>query len=223
LRANLTLYSYKYTNLQIDYFNSQVFAYVTYNAGAARAKGVEFELEYAPRSVPGLSFHGTVNYNKARYIDFISPCWSGQSIAAGCSLTVAAAAAVSVLARQPRPRRNGPRPPVSSTRPISVPTEFGGNIDTGTSSSYLGSSFGDPYTRQDAYTVFDAGLRFGAKDDRWQLAVIGKNLGNKFYFIGGGTAPLTGAGTGTNNATLGDIIGYGSMPRTVRMQLTVRY
>lgn len=55
------------------------------------------------------------------------------------------------------------------------------------------------------------------------LRVIGKNLTNKFYFIGAGTAPLTGAGTGTNAATLGDIIGYGAMPRTVRMQITVRY
>ena len=224
LRANLTLYSYKYTDLQIDYFNSQVFAYVTYNAGAARAKGVEFELEYAPRSVPGLSFHGTVNYNKARYINFISPCWSGQSIAAGCSLTVAGQARQDLSGA---PTSSAPEwtttAGISYEIDLGSSLKFGANVDTRTSSSYLGSSFGDPYTRQGAYAVFDAGLRIGAQNDRWQLAVIGKNLGNKFYFIGGGTAPLTGAGTGTNSATLGDIIGYGSMPRTVRMQLTVRY
>ncbi len=225
LRANLTLYSYKYTNLQIDYFNSQVFAYVTYNAGAARSKGVELELEYAPRSVPGLSLHGTLNYNKARYINFISPCWSGQSIAAGCSLTTADG--------QPRQDLSGSptsaAPEWTATAGLSYETaigkgmKFGGNIDTRSSSSYLGSSFGDPNTRQAAYAVLDAGLRIGAENDRWQLAVIGKNLTNKFYFIGGGTAPLTGAGTGTNAATLGDIIGYGAMPRTVRLQATFRY
>ena len=71
--------------------------------------------------------------------------------------------------------------------------------------------------------MLDAGIRIGAANDRWQLAVLGKNLTNKFYFIGAGTAPLTGAGTGTNNATLGDIIGYGAMPRTVRLQATFRY
>lgn len=225
LRANLTLYNYKYTNLQIDYFNSQVFAYVTYNAGAARSKGVELELEYAPRSVPGLSLHGTLNYNRARYINFISPCWSGQSIAAGCSLTSADG--------QPRQDLSGAptsaAPEWTATAGVSYETgigkgmKIGGNLDTRTSSSYLGSSFGDPYTRQAAYAVVDAGLRIGAENDRWQLAVIGKNLTNKFYFIGGGTAPLTGAGTGTNNATLGDIIGYGSMPRTVRLQATFKY
>jgi iron complex outermembrane recepter protein len=225
LRANLTLYSYKYTDLQIDYFNSQVFAYVTYNAGAARSKGVELELEYAPRSVPGLSLHGTLNYNKAQYINFIAPCWGGQSIAAGCSLKSADG--------QPRQDLSGTptsaAPEWTATAGVSYETDigsnlkFGGNIDTRSSSSYLGSSFGDPYTRQAAYAVLDAGLRIGAKDDRWQLALIGKNLTNKFYFIGAGTAPLTGAGTGTNNATLGDIIAYGAMPRTVRVQVTVRY
>ncbi len=225
LRANLTLYNYKYTDLQIDYFNSQVFAYVTYNAGAARSKGVEFELEYAPRAVPGLSLHGTLNYNKARYLNFIAPCWGGQSIAAGCSLTSADG--------QPRQDLTGAptsaAPEWTATAGVAYETEIGkglkigGNIDTRTTSSYLGSSFGDPYTRQDGYAVIDAGLRIGAANDRWQLAVLGKNLSNKFYFIGGGTAPLTGAGTGTNAATLGDIIGYGAMPRTVRLQVTVKY
>jgi iron complex outermembrane receptor protein len=224
LRANLTLYNYKYTNLQIDFFNSQVFAYVTYNAGAARSKGVELELEYAPRGVPGLSLHGTLNYNRARYIDFIAPCWSGQSIAAGCSLRVAG------IERQDLSGTpTAAAPEWTATAGVSYETDIGsslkigGNIDTRSSSSYLGSSFGDPYTRQDGYAVLDAGIRIGAQNDRWQFAVIGKNLTNKFYFIGGGTAPLTGAGTGTNNATLGDIIGYGSMPRTVRLQATFRY
>ena len=42
--------------------------------------------------------------------------------------------------------------------------------------------------------------KIAAENDRWQLAVIGKNLTNKFYFIGGGTAPLTGAGRRSNAA-----------------------
>lgn len=225
LRANLTLYNFKYTDLQIDYFNAQVFSYVTYNAGAARSKGVELELEYAPSQAPGLSLHGTLNYNKARYENFIAPCWSGQSIAAGCSLATADGQPRQDLSGRP----TAAAPEWTATAGISYETEvgsglkIGGNVDTRTTSSYLGSSFGDPYTRQKAYAVLDAGFHIGAADDRWQLAVLGKNLTNKFYFIGGGTAPLTGAGTGTNSATLGDIIGYGSMPRTVRVQATFRY
>ena len=45
LRFNLGLYSFKFTNLQVDFFNSQIFAFQTYNAGAATTKGVEVEFE----------------------------------------------------------------------------------------------------------------------------------------------------------------------------------
>jgi outer membrane receptor protein involved in Fe transport len=45
--------------------------------------------------------------------------------------------------------------------------------------------------------VLDVGLRLGARDDNWQVALIGKNLTNKQYINGGVDAPLTGSGTGT--------------------------
>jgi hypothetical protein len=53
----------------------------------------------------------------------------------------------------------------------------------------------------------------GAENDRRQLTVIGKNLTNKFYFFGGST----------DNASLGDIIAYRAMPRTVRLQVPIKY
>lgn len=224
VRANLTYYNFKYTNLQIDYFNAQNFAYVTYNAGSARTEGVELELEYAPYAVPGLNLRGTLNYGKAQYLDFIGPCYSGQSIAAGCTLTSTG---------QPLQDLSGVRtaasPKWTATAGISYETDIasdmklGTNIDMRYSSSYTGSGFGDPATTQEAYATLDAGIRFGASDDSWQLALIGKNLTDKFYFTGGGTAPLTGSGTGTNAAVPGDAIAYAAFPRTVSLQATIRY
>lgn len=223
LRANLTYYNFKYTNLQIDYFNAQTFAYITYNAGSARTEGVEFELEYAPYMVPGLNLRGTLNYGKAQYLDFIGPCYSGQSISAGCSF----------VDGQPVQDLSGVRtassPKWTATAGIAYETDLssdmtlGTNIDMRYSSSYIGSGFGDPATRQSAFATLDAGIRVGASDDSWQLALIGKNLTDKFYFANGGTAPLTGSGTGTNAAIPGDAIAYGAMPRTVSLQATIRY
>ena len=225
LRANLTLYDYKYTDLQIDYFNAQIFAYVTYNAGRARTRGAELELEFAPRAAPGLTLSGTLNYNKARYSDFIAPCYSGQSIAQGC--TSIDADGVPRQDLNGVPTANAPKwtgtAGVSYESDIGTNFLVGGNLNMRYSSSYLGSSFGDYYTEQNAYAVIDAGLYFGPADESWQLALIGKNLTDKFYFIGGGTAPLTGSGTGTAAAVPGDNIGYGSVPRTVAVQATVRF
>ncbi|WP_249341596.1 TonB-dependent receptor [Sphingomonas sp. 3P27F8] len=232
VRFNVTAYDYKYTNLQIDYFNAQVFSYVTYNAGEARSKGIETELEYAPLSMPGLSFHGTVNYNRSRYDKFLAPCYSGQSPTDGCSLTAAGVAPGAGVAAtfqnlSGAPTANAPEWTATLGAAYDTTTasglKVGGSIDGRYSSSYLGSSFGDGRTRQDAYAVLDAGVRVGSADERWELALIGKNLTNKFYFVGAGTAPLTGANTGLPTAVPGDIIGYGAFPRTVKLQLTVKY
>src|SRR5690554_6111569 len=224
VRANLTYYNFKYTDLQIDYFNAQTFAYITYNAGSARTEGVELELEYAPYAVPGLRLRGTLNYSKAQYLDFIAPCYSGQSIAAGCTIAPTG---------QPLQDLSGVEtavaPEWTATAGISYDTEIsaglklGTNVDVRYSDSYLGSGFGDPATRQSSYAVLDAGIRIGAEDDRWELALIGKNLTDKFYFTGGGSAPLTGSGTGTNAAVQSDAMGYGAFPRTVSLQATIRY
>ncbi|WBH17767.1 TonB-dependent receptor [Sphingomonas radiodurans] len=232
LRFNVTAYSIEYTNLQIDYFNSQIFAYITYNAGKARSEGVETELEFAPRGLPGLTLRGTLNYNNSRYEDFLTACYAGQSIAQGCSLTSAGVAPPAGVAADFQDLSGVPTataPKWTATAGVAYDTvagsglKLGGSADMRYSGSYIGSGFGDPRTRQAAYAVLDAGIRVGSEDERWEAALIGKNLTNKYYLIGAGTAPLTGSGTGTNNVVPGDISGLGSFPRTVRLQLTVRY
>ncbi|MGB3807061.1 MAG: TonB-dependent receptor [Erythrobacter sp.] len=224
LRANLTLYDYEYTDLQIDFFNAQIFAYVTYNAGRATTRGAELELEFAPRAAPGLTLSGTLNYNEARYSDFLAPCYSGQSIERGCTIVQDG---VPLQDLSGVPTANAPEwtGTLGASYESDVGTDFliGGNANLRYSDSYLGSSFGDFFTEQDAYAVIDAGIYFGPVDESWQLALIGKNLTDQFYFIGGGTAPLTGSGTGTAAAIPGDNTGYGSLPRTVAVQATVRF
>lgn len=231
LRFNVTAYSYEYTNLQIDYFNAQVFAYVTYNAGKAQSKGVETELEFAPRAVPGLTLRGSLNYNHSRYRNFLAPCFSGESPAEGCSLTAAGVAPPVGTAATFQDLSGTPTavaPDWTATAGVSYDTrvgalKVGGSLDGRYSDSYLGSSFGDRRTRQPSYAVLDANLHVGAESGRWEVALIGKNLTNHYYLLGGGTAPLTGANTGLPTAVPGDVLGYGSFPRTVRLQLTVRY
>lgn len=224
VRFNVSAYSFGYTNLQIDYFNAQIFAYVTYNAGRARSKGIETELEIAPRGLDGLTLHGTLNYNRSKYTSFIAPCYSGQSIALGCTMLIGGVQFQDLSGVE---TANAPR--WTATAGVAYDTQVGNgfklglNVDTRYSGSYLGSSFGDFRTRQKSYAVLDAGIRFGAENDRWQVAIIGKNLTNHYYLIGGGTAPLTGSGTGTAGGIGGDILGYGSFPRTVRVQLSVKY
>jgi outer membrane receptor protein involved in Fe transport len=236
LRFNVDAYTYKYTNLQVDFFDSITFQFITTNAGAATTKGVEAEFEYAPRAVPGLNLHGSLNYNRARYQNYLAPCYGGQSIAQGCNtyfipagsnFTPAPGAAFTGQDLSGHPTAIAPRWTASLgfdyERSIGHGLHVGLSSDGRYSSTYLGSSFGEPLSRQSKYISLDATLRVGAENDRWELAVIGRNLSNNFHISGVLDAPNSGIGTGTNNALPADMLGLADLPRTVRVQLTVRY
>lgn len=232
IRLNINAYSYKYTDFQVDYFNSAVFAYQTLTADA-RTKGVDLDFEYAPRSVPGLNVHGSVSYNEANYTSFFGPCFTGQKPTEGCRFANSAgvlATGAQVPAYQDlagKPLSVAPR--WTGALGIAYETEVGGghiigaSIDGRYSSSYLGSAFGHPDTRQEAYATLDASVRFGAEDGRWQIALIGKNLTNHFYFLGSYDGASTGSGTGTASGVRADQVGLGALPRTVQVQVTTRF
>ncbi|WP_240655010.1 TonB-dependent receptor [Croceicoccus ponticola] len=224
LRFNVGAYYFKYTNLQIDYFNSITFQFITTNAGSATTRGVELETEFAPNALPGFSTRAALAYNKARYKDYLAPCYGGQSIAAGCDITF----------------QGGPGQDLSGT-PTAVAPAWTGNLginyetdvsdgivfatsgNVRYSSSYLGSSFGHPLSRQGEHAVLDATATIRTSDDRLEFSIIGKNLTNKFYISGVQEQPNSGSGTGTNNAIPSDIVGLVALPRTIMAQITTRF
>jgi outer membrane receptor protein involved in Fe transport len=208
--------------LQVDFFNSALIAFQTLTADA-RTKGVEVEIEYAPRAVPGLNVRGSINYTDASYTSFpLAPCYAGQTIAAGCNLAGNTRQNLSGAPLSVAPEWTGNFGfGYESTAGESL--KWGINVDSRFSSSYLVSGFGAQHSRQGNYISLDAGLRFGAEDDNWQIAVIGKNLTNKLYIMGGVDGPSTGAGTGTTSGLLADQLGFGGLPRTVQVQFTKRF
>ncbi|MFS0738782.1 TonB-dependent receptor [Sphingomonas sp. 1P06PA] len=226
LRFNTTLYRFKYTNLQVDFFNSPTFAFLTINAGSVITKGIETEFEYAPRAVPGLVFNASVNYNKARFRSFTGPCYSGQSTQLGCpSPTGPGGFPQQDLSGRPpavAPEWTGTLG-ISYDGSLSEAIDFGFNANARYSDNYLASSLGNPLSAVGSYVTLDAGFQLRTPDRRYELALIGKNLTNRQYFLGAQDAPATGSGTGTPAGISADQSGYGTLPRTVQLQLTVRY
>lgn len=239
LRLNLGLYSYKYTNLQLDFFRSDIFAFTTINAGSARTKGVELEFEFAPRALDGFNLRGSLNYNKARYGDAPgAPCYAGQTRAKGCNLVFVPAtggtipfnpATHTVANRQNLkglPTANAPK--WTGSLGASYEADLGAallglSLDARYSDDYLATAFGNPFTRQKSYTTFDASISLKTPDERWQLSLVGKNLTNRWYATGGTDAPNTGSGTGGTTGVIADQIGFAQSPRTVQAQVTFRY
>jgi outer membrane receptor protein involved in Fe transport len=108
-------------------------------------------------------------------------------------------------------------------KPISDKLVLTIGADARYSGDYLASAFGNPLSRQSSYINLDGQIRVSTADDRWELALIGKNLTNRFYVTGGYDAPSTGVGTGGSVGRLADQAGLVALPRAVQMQLTWRY
>ncbi|MBO9725030.1 MAG: TonB-dependent receptor [Novosphingobium sp.] len=222
LRFNVTAFNYKYKNLQVDFFNSPIFAFQTLTADA-RTKGVEAEFQFAPNGIPGFDLHGSVNYDKARYTDFpLAPCYAGQTPAQGCNLAGNSRQDLGGQTLSVAPRWTG-NLGVNYEMSVGQTMKLGLNVDAKYSGAYLASAFGNPLSRQGKYVTLDAGLRFGAEDDNWQLAVIGKNLTNRFYVTGVVDGPSTGSGTGTPGGIRADQLGFGTLPRTVMVEVTKKF
>ena len=228
LRLNLDAYSYKYKDLQVDFFDSTIDAFQTLTANAI-TKGVELDFEYAPRAVRGLNLHGSVNYNKAYYTSFPdAPCYAGETPNEGCTETYNTATAAFT-------RQNlngvtlGMAPHLTGAlgatyeREVSGTMKAGFNVDARYSSSYLVSGFGEDFSRNPHYAVLDMGVHVGAQNDNWQFAIIGKNLTDKQYITGGVDGPNSGSGTGTAAGVHADLFGFGAMPRTVEFQVTKNF
>jgi iron complex outermembrane receptor protein len=223
LSLELDAYTYKFNDLQLNFFNSPTFAYVTLNAGGARSSGAELQATWAPEGVTGLSLNGSVAYNDAHYTDFVAPCSGGQSPAEGCTGGTGALR-TQQLAGQPRnlaPKWSG-NLGFDYERPFANGLVWGLSGNMKWKSKYSLSEF-IPSAVQKGYATFDAALRFGAEDGTWQFAVIGKNLTNEYVLVGVRDAASTGGNTGLPNAFRADWTGYALPPRTVKFEFSYRY
>jgi len=224
LRLAVDAYRYTYSDLQIDFFDAAKIQFITQNAASSRAQGIEFEAEWAPPPVPGLTLRGTLNYNRARYRDFDNaPCYGGQTPAEGCTIVNARPVQdLSGHATSLAPRWTSALE-ANYQREVSEKLVFGANLNLKYSSSYFANPFGNPQAKQDSYATLDGALRLRTKDSRWEVALIGKNLTNEYVLYYIGDAPSSGAGTGTTAGLHSDLAGTPSLPRTVALQLTFKY
>ncbi|MBF7014731.1 TonB-dependent receptor [Novosphingobium sp. HR1a] len=237
LRFNVSLYTFKYTDLQVTYLDSAALSYNSVNAGSARTRGVEVEFDYAPRGLRGFGLNGSINYNKANYGDGIAPCYGGQSLANGCTPGLLVPPVPATGTTPSRPGTPGQNldgvstfaaPRWTATLGMKYDTDIsdgltaGFGVDSRYSSSYLTSAFGSPLSRQGSYINLDAQIHIRTADERWELALLGKNLTNRFVVTGVTDASGSGLGTGTNANRIADQAGFGAMPRTIALQLTWR-
>lgn len=207
LRLTIDAWRYKIGGQQVFaiLYDQTSISTIISNAAAARSQGVEANLVWnAP--IEGLRFSGGITYTDAFYLRYTNAnCSTGQTPAEGCNRDLLNGAFNSqdlsgaVLPRAPK---------WVETFGASYSVTDGGNrytvsVDGNHNSSFMASSTNNRFDTQKGYWQIDAALRFETANGI-ELALIGKNLTNEYYFQDTTNSPLTGSGTGTAAGRPGD-------------------
>jgi outer membrane receptor protein involved in Fe transport len=216
LTGSLTAYRYKYKGLQLTALNAVTAVFQTQNAADTVTKGIEFEGAWrAP--VDGLVLRGSVSYNRAKFKDFAgAQCYAGQTAAQGCVL-VPGTAATRAQDLSGRDVYRAPHWTITGgfVYDLELPRDYklSFNGDYRWTSGYYSSLQENPAGYQKRYLLLNGGVRLAAPENKWSLALIGRNLTNRRYATIGVDKP---GGTGEVFAVAGE-------PRAVVLQAEVRF
>lgn len=223
--ATFEVFYYEFEDLQVDFFNSQQFAFVTENAGGSETYGAEFQADWAS-PVEGLTFSGSVGYLKSEFTDFENFCYTGQTPAEGCGPLLPGQNEADLRQNLNGNTRPG-APEWSGFLAANYERPIGGLVMGITANMQFKSetvlSASDPNATFDSYETFDANIRVGDAEGKWQLALIGKNLTDELAIRGAGGTPGTGGNTGTAEGYRSDLRGGAIRGRQVELELTYRF
>ncbi|MEW9853871.1 TonB-dependent receptor [Novosphingobium sp. M1R2S20] len=209
LRFDLVAYRYTFDDLQLTSFEPRLIAYFIKNAGRSRTSGVETSV--AAQLTPELGVHASGSYNKAKYLSFPN---------AQCYLKIVGTPACTngFYDRSGQPLPRAPK----------WTFNFGGDYEKTIGSSlkaglnaeavYTGKFFTDEQGAPDGFVDdfwrLNASARLADIDDRWELALIGRNLTNEYYQL---------VSNDKTFATPGEYGGFTLRPREVVVQGTFRF
>ena len=184
LFTSLAFYDYRYKGLQVGVNVTDPTGFPaprTLNAGSARAYGIDFEASYRT-PIDGLQLRGAILWNRARFtrLDGV-PCSGGQLVSEGCNqlpnptsgLFTAQSLTGSPLLRAPEWQVNFG---FDLERDINSGLKLRLSSNSQYSSRYLTALGRRDDFFQPSFFKTDATLTLAAQDDRWELALIGKNL-----------------------------------------------
>jgi outer membrane receptor protein involved in Fe transport len=184
------------------------------NGANARVRGVELGADYRPPIVEGLTLSAFVNYNDSHFTQWDkAPCYVGQTPALGC-----VGGSQNLAGRQ---LENAPfwsgTVGFDYRRPVGNGYRLNVNASAKWSGAYMSYISYNPNSHQSAYVIGDAAAHFGPEDERWDLALIVRNITDKHYLTN--TVDLGAQTPGIP----GDVIAYTNRGRQIAIQGSVRF
>lgn len=240
LALNVAGYYYHFDGLQVGAvttINTGEIVDYTENAGAARTFGIDLDGAYRPPTIAGLGFNGGASYDNARYITLNNvPCWGGQTIAAGCNQTlVNGLYTAQNLSGTPMVRAPEWQVNLGVTYELPLVNDYkmifaNNNAFASRYVTYLAVGRPNNDNYQGSYVKTGLSLSLRAPDDRWELALIGKNLTDRIIAGDCAAANLAGGavfggqvtgGTGAGPAGIDQVVCWADPGREVWLRLTM--
>jgi outer membrane receptor protein involved in Fe transport len=175
LTFNADVFRMDYAKLQETAY-TQTLASIVLNAAKSVSQGVEVNANW--RATSHFALRTDLAYLDSKYKDFRNaPCKSAAVLAQTCGTALSGGQDMSG-------QRRGYAPEWSGSVGASFMAPIGANqlrIDPAVyfSSNYFLNAAADPLLRQGGYAKVDLRVGFGPEDNHWEVAVVGKNLGDK--------------------------------------------
>ena len=212
LAFNVSAYRTKYKDLQTNVFDG-VLNFNVRNASGAKTQGVEADLRWAVDDHFTLS--GAIAYLDFEFTSFPQGQCFFQQVpnqpGGFCSYTG---------------KRNALTPEWSGnlngdfSHEIGSDLKLGINLNADFSSSYVPAANLDPRTRQDGYVKMGARLSLGHIDDKWSVALIGRNLTSERIRQTAGNLPLATTITGNRGVAYSAIY---DRPRNIALSFDIKF
>lgn len=212
LTFNLAGYRYRYADLQVGANELSANGDIllrTINAASATVKGVELDFNYLSEHIDGLSLHGALNYNRARYKKFNNaPCGNGQTIAEGCDhLLNSATGRYTSQDLSGQPLVRAPDWTASFGFDYTRALNNGLTLSFGTTTRYSDSYYTNLVAlrdyKQESHFKTSANLTLRGPDNKWEVALIGNNIEDKI------TSGVCSNSNTANGTILGGLIAGG--------------
>jgi outer membrane receptor protein involved in Fe transport len=193
LELNAAVFHTDYENLQVSVLTGTTFA--VGNAAEARSRGVELDARW--RAANWLTFSASGAYLDAEYDDYRNaPCPSRPAATPFPTCTLIGTARVQDLTGERliyAPEWSG-SVAASIDHAVSDRLRLVGLLAATTTSSFFMVADNDPLDRQSGYTSIDLRLGLAGVDDRWEVALVGRNLTDEdTSHVGNDVPGITGA------------------------------
>ena len=218
LSLTASAYDYKYTDLQVTFIQPSgvngALTGVLANGANARVSGVEVGVDYLPPVIEGLKLSAFVNYNDSHFTQWRNaPCYIGQTVASGC---VAGAQNLAGRQLEKAPFWTG-NVGLDYTRAVGDGYRVSFSANAKISGAYMSYVSYNPNGHQSAYVVGDLAAHFGPDSERWDAAVIVRNITDKHYITNGVDLGAQTPGL------VGDLIATTNRGRQIAVQAAVKF